>query len=67
MSVVGSFRNTCTALVAVQAIDVSKKVFSHRQNKLVKIKLGLQHLIFFFLEGAVPQSLCLLQMIQGAV
>lgn len=27
--------------MAVQAIDVTKKVFSHRQNKLVKINLGL--------------------------
>ena len=33
MPVVGSCGNTCTAPVAVQAIDVSKKLFSHRQNK----------------------------------
>lgn len=47
MSLVGCCGNTCTALVAVQAVDVSKKVFSCRQNKLVKIKSGLQHVSCF--------------------
>lgn len=63
MSAVGSFGNTCT-LVAMQATDVSKKVFSHRQNKLVKIKLGLQHISCFCAARCRPPEFVL---IHGAI
>lgn len=33
MPAVGSCGNACTAPLAVQAIDVSKKLFSLRQNR----------------------------------